>query len=284
MKRERCLTKSGPRYVGTEVNEPNWLRKAELAFLRTGKLNLSNVPQLDLSLIKSRSTLKELNISRCKITSLEGLAYQPKLNLLNAENSELSSFKNFYSVSHASIFQLKNTPLSKQPNYEIGLILVNPTEKVIVDGKFLRKHWYKKSQDYPSFTNDLLNAGWTLEYPVPSKEVFRELCREYNVQYVEDEDQDPVINIPDGAFPEEEEPSNYLELIDMLMDRHNEIINEASRQFELLDMTDERFTQEVRDLLETRQRTVFRDDGDIDLQIVTAIRALCLRRSQQASP
>lgn len=283
MKRERLTPKkSGPRYIGTGINEPHWLRKCELAFLRTGKLNLSNVAEPDLSLIKTRSTLKELNISRSKLTSLEGLAYQPNINLFNADSSQLSSMKNFSSIARASMYVLKGTPLSKQPNYLIGLIILSE-EKIIVDGKHVANHWYKKAEGYPSFTRNLLNAGWKIEYPCPSNEVLREVCRQFNVEYVEDSDQDPVINMNYNQYDEEEEPANYLELIDMLMNRHNECINEASRNFKLLDMTDETFAQEIRDLLESRRHTIFQDDGDIDLQIVTAVRQLCIHRNPNPS-
>ena len=284
MKRERLTPKkSGPRYIGTGINEPHWLRKCELAFLRTGKLNLSSVAEPDLSLIKTRSTLKELNISRCKLTSLDGLAYQPNIKLLNADSSQLSNMKNFNSIASCSMYVLKGTPLSKQPNYLIGLIIFAGDEKIIVDGKKVANHWYKKAESYPSFTRNLLNAGWNIEYPCPTNDVFREVCRQYNVEYVEDSDQDPVINMNYNEFDEEEEPANYLELIDMLMDRHNECINEASRNFKLLDMTDDTFTVEIRDLLESKRNIRFQDDGDLDLQIVSAVRALCIYRNTNQS-
>ena len=284
MKRERLTPrKTIPRRTGTNHNEPQWLQKCELPFLRTGKLTLSNVSNPDLSLIRSRSSMKELNISRCKLESLEGLAYQPNLNVFNAENSSLKSFKNFLSVAHATIYTLKNTPLSQNPNYLIGLLILAEEEKIIVGGKLVGNSWYRKADSYPSYTRELLNAGWDLEYPCPESQVMREICHEYNVQYIEEEDSNAMFETKNDAFPEEEEPANYLEVIDLLMDRHNDVINQASRNFELLDMTDEKFADEIRDLLETKKHYVFQDDGDLDLQIVTAVRALCLHRQPPPS-
>ncbi|OHT16137.1 hypothetical protein TRFO_13467 [Tritrichomonas foetus] len=282
MKRERLTpSKSGPRYAISAPNKPHWLQKCELGFLKTGRLNLSSVSIPDLSLVKSRSTLKELNISRCKLESLEGLAYQPNIAVLNADHSHISSFKNFASVSHATIYSLKNTPLAQDPNYLIGLLLMAEDDKIIVNGKHLSSMWYRKADTYPSFTRDLLNNGWSLEYPCPKSEILREICREFNVTYIEDDDPaSDTEQFGDNQNEEEEESGNFLDKIDRLMNKHNEMISQASRDFELLDMSDVRFAEEIINMLETQKHYVFQNDGDLELQVVTAVRALCMHRAQ----
>ena len=265
------------------TDKPAWLKKSELLFTRTGKLIISNVENPDLSLIKTRPSLKELNISRCKIDSLEGLAFQPNINTFNAEGSSLSSFKNFHSISRATSFILKNTPLSDNPAYVIGLIIMIGDTKFTLNGKQVNPSWYRKAYAYPSYTRDLLNNGWEIQYPCPSSQDFVAICNEFDVTYIPDEDDDNYL--PTGDFHnEEEEHLSYLDLIDMLMERHNQMILEASRKFELLDMTDEKFSFQIRDLLETQKHYVFQDDGDIDLQIVTAVRALCLHKGNTKEP
>ena len=278
-------------------DEPSWLQKCELSFLRTGKLNLSAVPQPDLTAIRARPTMKELNISKCKLESLEGLAYQPNLSVFNADNSLLASFKNFKSVAHATIYGFKNTPIARQKNFLIGLLIMTEAEKPIVDGKLVAGVWRRRAQSYHPCVRELLNRGWPLEVPCPKRAEIRALCQDYNVTYVEDEewgqdedeeefDMSGVPGSPSNAeygTQADETPDadlTYLELIDKLMELHNQVINNATRQFELLDESEAQFQQEVKEMLEKRRHYVFDEEGDLDAQIVAAVRALCVHREE----
>ncbi|OHT07722.1 hypothetical protein TRFO_23997 [Tritrichomonas foetus] len=337
-KRERFTpSKTAPRVFGPDSNEPHWLIKCETTFLSTGKLNLSSVPLPDISAIKTRTSLRELNISRTKLESLQGLAYQPNLQIFRATKSKLNSFKNFYSISHASMVFLQNTPLAKIPNYIIGVILLAEDDRVIIDGKLVSPKWYKKAATYPPFVRDLLNSGWMIEYPCPSANQLRDLCREFNVTYIEDGDQfeqnyenhespnnvNPINRSPKetsddlepyngGEIEEEEEEDHwtYLNDIDEMMNYHNQVISDAYFRFELQepdyeqylnpyenqrpvkrqhrqqnksrnnkgDVPDDVFASEVKNLLSTKKNFVFGDGFDMDLQIVSAVRALCAKK------
>ena len=292
----RAVFQKKPYRPAQNKDEPAWLQKCELSFLRTGKLNLSTIPLPDLTAIRTRSSMKELNISKCKLESLEGLAYQPNLSVFNADNSLLASFKNFKSVAHASIYCLKNTPMARQQNYLIGLLIMTEAEKPIVDGKLVAPVWMRRAKTYHPCVRELLNCGWPLEFPCPKRAEIRELCKDYNVTYVEDEewgqDEDeeeiegPTIptEIDNDYGTQIEEPApedlTYLEMIDKLMELHNQVINNATRQFELLDESEERFQQEVKEMLEKRRHYVFDEEGDLDAQIVAAVRALCVHREE----
>jgi hypothetical protein len=263
------------------LGEPQWLQRAELTFLRTGKLILNGDPTPDLSLIHSRTSLKELNISKTQLTTIEGLAPQPHLSIFNAENSQLSSFVNFSAISHASIFFLRNTPLSEDPLFYLGIALMSTAENPIVDGKLVAKVWKRRAASYPPFVRDLISAGWKLQLPCPEPADLREICGEFGVTYVEDDQPvEAVQAVSSTTKPESEiiDESDYLAVINHLMGKHEDVIVGATRDFELLDESEDRFQLELRQILEKQRHIRFEEDGDIDLQIITAIRALCLHR------
>jgi hypothetical protein len=263
------------------LGEPQWLQRAELTFLRTGKLILNGDPSPDLSLIHSRGSLKELNISKTALTSIEGLASQPNISLFNAENSQLSSFVNFSSISHASIFFLRNTPLAEDPLFYLGIAILSTAENPIVDGKLVPKIWKKRAATFPPFARDLVSAGWKLQFPCPPSSDLRELCGEFHVKYEEDEPVGEVSKAVSSTTKTESQQideNDYLAVIDYLMDKHEDVIDKATRDFELLDESEDRFQLELRQILEKRRHVRFEEDGDVDLQIITAIRALCLHR------
>jgi hypothetical protein len=159
-----------------------WLQKCELSFRQTGRLDLSGIPESpDLSAIHSRLSMKELNISRTKVTSLDGLAVQPNLQAFHAKGSLLSSFKNFAAVANASIYTLKGTPLSADPDYLIALSLLTNSPRPIVDGKMIPPGIAAKAAAYPPLARDLLNCGWQLVHPCPDPEAMRQLCAQFNV-------------------------------------------------------------------------------------------------------
>jgi hypothetical protein len=254
-------------------NVPDWLQRCDLHFKRTGKLNLSGVPEPDLSLIRSRNSLKELNISRTKLTTIEGLAVQRNLQVFNADNSLLESFKNFKAIASASIYQLNNTPLSQDPNYLVAILLLTDSPRPIVDGKLIPASVRRRFDTYPRFAGDLLNSGWKLVYPCPEPDVMRDLCHQFNVTYIEDNERPAEEPAPDWTGV-----AGDLEQIDSLMGRHKEVIQGATRRFELLDESDARFQREVKAILVAKTGCVFAEEGDINEQIVAAVHSLFIHR------
>jgi hypothetical protein len=221
--------------------------------------------------------MKELNISRTKLTSIEGLAVQRHLQVFNAENSLLESFKNFSAIASASMFHLRNTPLAADPNCLVAILLLADSQRPIVDGKLIPATVHRKAQTYPPFARDLLNAGWRLVFPCPEPDLMRDLCRQLNVTYIEDNEKaapEPAIE----PAPDWTGDAGYLEQIDYLMGRHEEVIQNATRQFELLDESDVRFQREVKRILTAKRGCVFAEEGDVDEQIVAAVHSLFIHK------
>lgn len=266
---------------------PDWLKKRELSYRRTGKLNLAGITIKDFSAIKSRKSLRELNITRCKVTSLQGLHVQPNIETFIAEGSGLNSFNNFLSIANASVYNLINTPLSKKPNYILALTILSPDIR-IVDGKLVSETIKRKARAYPSCARDLLSAGWELIYPCPDDEHMAELCDHYQINNNDDFEReideihthiDAAANLEDENEEYPQQPVDYLELIEQFMDQHDEIINEAAKSFYLVDDKNEAFATKLRDLLETRNFE-FQEEQDIEQQIVDAIRLICIKRNE----
>jgi hypothetical protein len=237
---------------------------------------------IDLSAIKSRKSMKELNISKTNLTTLQGLALQPNLSVLNAENSQLGTFVNFASIPHASIFFLQHTPLRDHPFCFLGIAIMSDAEKPIVDGTLIPPLWRKRAAKYPPFVRELISAGWPLVFPCPSGEELRVSCLEYTVTYIEDTivDQSPLVPSADASEETQFEDADFLREIDALLGQHEKVIRKAMSGFGLLDDTEDRLREKVMGILERRKQQVFLDNGDIDTQIITAVRALCLHRER----
>jgi hypothetical protein len=191
----------------------------------------------DLSAIQSRPSMKELNISRTKVTSLDGLALQPNLRVFHARGSLLSSFKNFAAVASASIYTLKGTPLTADPDYLIALSLLTNSPRAIVDGKMIPGSITKKAVAYPPFARDLLNRGWHLVYPCPDPEAMRQIWLEFGM-----------------AEPKAKEQAH-----------------------EATDPPETRFQQQVKRILSAQAGCAFANGENVDDQIVAAVRSLFVR-------
>jgi hypothetical protein len=267
-----------PRRVNTSSKEPEWLRRRELYFLRTGKLNLSGLSIPDLSAVKSRVTLKEINISRTQLTSLAGLPVQPNIACLNAEKSRLSSFVDFSSISSASIFHLKGTPLAEDPLHLLGIAIMSDAEKPIVDGCLVPVIWKKRAAKYPPFVRDLLNCGWKLEFPCPGGDQLREACRHYNVTYIEDDDIKVDTDTESGETLEgmNYDGMEFMEMITALTQKHEEIIEKAGQHFDGEDESEAKFQEKIIELLKNKRGVLFDYGKDLNQQILSVIRSLCV--------
>lgn len=279
--RKAVFTKTSTKSRQPTLNEPQWLQKCELSFARTGKLNLSGLHSVDLSLIRSRATLRELVISKCSIEAIDGLAVQPNIRTFNADNSKLASFRNFASIAAASIFGLKNTPLTATKNYLLALQLIADPEnskRLIIDGKLMPSVYQRRAATYPSFTRDLVNAGWELEFPCPDSDNLCRICEEYDVMYTGEHipDEPDVMEVTIIA-DEDDDGLGYLGVIDRLMAAHNDVIIKAARGFDLLLESEDQFRAAVREILEADNVFTIADGEDVDAQIIDAVRALCLQ-------
>jgi hypothetical protein len=240
---------------------PEWLQQCELSFIRSGKLRITTVDRPDLTAIKSRASLKELNLSKTKLTSIEGLAAQRNISAFIADDSALESFANFSAISNASTYSLKNTPLSEDPLFRLSIALLSAAPSVVVNGSLISEAERKKAALYPPFTVELLNAGWKLVWPCPAPKEMCELCRQHNVTYLEDclgfvrPSASDLQSFPWVALGQKDAKAP---------------VNSA----------EEAFRAEALRLLAKGTSWTFKDDENLDEQLVAAVTSLCLHRKR----
>ena len=125
------------------------LESAEEFFKGTGILDLRTADTLNLSLIGQRPTLKILDLSYTKITSLEGLPPQEHLAQLNLQGSRFNSLFNFKSVKNISKINISNTPFAKDENSMLSLVVAFGSGLRDINGKSILKSLSNKAKEYP---------------------------------------------------------------------------------------------------------------------------------------
>jgi hypothetical protein len=253
-----------------------------------------------LSDIGSRSSLKELNISRTNVESLDGLKRQPNITAFIADNSKLSSLKNFKAISKATTISFKKTPLESMKHVTIAARIVCGDNLKVVNGKQIPESVKEKAATYPAFVGALINAGWQFVYPCPDSDTLSSACSEFNVEFAEsdiekirheemkkqdaefeeyDDDDDEV---DDGA----EVVDNFRDTLYALIAQHQEMIEIASDKFEtaynqyVINDEKDDFQNALKELLE-RYSFKFNDKEDIDTQLENAVRSLCMSNEEE---
>lgn len=167
-------------------DRPIWLTVHSHPITQTGKLNLKNNIQIDLydfaldSFSSYIPLIKILDISgNFSIESLEGLPYLPNLHIFNADLTQISTFKNFKSIRHATKVSFRDTPISKLLNYRLAILIIIGKKLISIDGQAISNSLQQKYAQYPPIAGDLINNGWDVEYPCPSQEKLNWLCQEF---------------------------------------------------------------------------------------------------------
>lgn len=199
---------------------PMWKMRVNDCLKRSNKVNLSGENIDDLEKLGTLKLMVQLDLSYVRtIQSFEGLKPQPSLKALIADGSTIASLKNILAISKITTISLKSTPLSKStPSFNLvaSLLLVLPNLNIF-NGKLISQNTREKvkSAGYPMpETEQLINAGWIVEYPCPPKNEIIELLKYYGI-YSEDEhkleyetDNEEEQQVRNNEFEEEEEEAN----------------------------------------------------------------------------
>ena len=172
--------------MSTQVT-PMWKMRINDCLRRSNKVNLSGENIDSLEKIGTIKLMVQLDLSYVRtINSLEGFKRQPALKTFIADGSAISSLKNISSLSNVTALSIKNTPLMKSNqkfNVIASLILVMPNLRIF-NGKVITQKTREKveSAGYPMpQTAKLIDAGWIVEYPCPSKKQMIELLKNYDI-------------------------------------------------------------------------------------------------------
>ena len=183
--------------MSTQVT-PMWKMRINDCLRRSNKVNLSGEDIDNLEKIGTIKLMVQLDLSYVRtIHSFEGFKHQPALKTLIADGSAISSLKNISSLSNITAISIKNTPLMKSNqkfNVLASLILSIPNLRIF-NGKVISQKTRAKieSAGYPMpQTAELINAGWIVEYPCPSKGEIIELLKYYGIYNENDLEEEEV--------------------------------------------------------------------------------------------
>ena len=129
-----------------QVKQPSWFPDKLRHLGQTGKLDLSGESFEDLSFVGTRPSMKQLDLSFTPISTIEGLTFQPKLDTLIADSSELSNFKNFRAVQKVSSVSVKNTPVSHFPTFKLSLLIVIGPSLRVINGQYINQKLREKAK------------------------------------------------------------------------------------------------------------------------------------------
>lgn len=209
-----------------------WLKAKEKQLGATGKLDISGEALDDLSFIGTRTTLKTLDLSFSTIRSFAGLMPQPHLEYVILDGSSIENFQNGLSISMATKISIKNTPVSKIPNFKVSLLILCGENLRIIDGHIISKKLRQKAEQYPPVCKKLVNLGWMAEYPCPSEEDLNEICMQYGVTDDLNSTESLVSKFKETELYGEK---NIDEVINEYNSKHQKMLQKAQEQLENYD-------------------------------------------------
>lgn len=236
---------------------PMWKMRINDCLRRSNKVNLSGEDIEGLDKIGTIKLMVQLDLSYVRtIHSFEGFKHQPALKTFIADGSAISSLKNVSSLSDITAISLKSTPLMKSNqtfNVVASLILCIPNLRIF-NGKVISQKTRAKveSAGYPMpQTARLIDAGWIVEYPCPSKqdiiehlksfEIFKESDLEEIGTDIEEEEEE--INQEKNENDQNEKDENHEEEEEKNPENKNQEINEEqienSHEYYEYETTDE---------------------------------------------
>lgn len=162
------------------------ISKQKVQLSRNGTLVFKNIkmPSIDIGVQKA---LIMLEVHDTDLTSFEALKPQPMLKEICVSNTPISNFKGLGAQTKLANLNFVNTPISDQKFFRLAaLVAIGPKLSVINDVNVTRTERLK-AQCYPPIAKKLLDEGWILQYPVPSKEDFQFAAQKFNINYEDSE-------------------------------------------------------------------------------------------------
>ncbi|EAX98347.1 hypothetical protein TVAG_177170 [Trichomonas vaginalis G3] len=134
-----------------------------------GTTDYSNIGLLQLNSIEVPSTTQNLLLNGNPIKSLEGLGNTINIHFLNIDNTEFESFRNFPQFPNLVSISLSQTPITKNPAFKSGLIILIPSLKKI-NGELVTRAERKIAESFNEKTPLLLRNGWTPSLHPPNEQ------------------------------------------------------------------------------------------------------------------
>lgn len=149
-----------------------------------GVLNFSGIKTDNLARIGNQQALVELILNDSSITSFATLQPQKRLKSIIADNSKVQVLSGLSIQPRLSSVSLRNTPVSKDEYFRIELLVVVGPRLSIINGSPVTQNERRMAQSYPPVARRLVEAGWILQYPPPSKYDFIYLTKQFKIENV----------------------------------------------------------------------------------------------------
>jgi hypothetical protein len=258
---------------------PVWLGR-RLPYLRqTGIFRFVGEQNIDLSYFSHPQVLRTLflakvfDISRTTLTTLAGLPYFPRLTVFVADGSELATFANFRTLTTVTSFSLKDTPVSKLPNYRLSLLLVVGTKSVrSIDGRQISSALKANYERFPSVCREFANAGWVASAQPPTRAEIRSLCSQYSIEeplFVPDSENDDRLS---SAL--QDSTGDFDGLLNKLRAEHREVWRKGRAQFGLVNEGTTNTREFAESIGEVLRRHGIDANVDTDDQILETVESL----------
>jgi hypothetical protein len=143
------------------------------------------------------------------------------LDTFIADRSRISSFMNFVAIEGIRTLSLRDTPLSRAPQFVLSAAVVCP-RLTSLNGKRLSELIRRRADAYPTPGRKLVNLGWFAEFPYPSEDRLSEIAAGFGAPK-EREAQAPVQDVKE----EPEDADKFEGLLAGLWRQHAEIVESA---------------------------------------------------------
>jgi len=147
----------------------------------TGYLGWQRVTFTDLRSLGCQKKLKILDISYSEIESLHTLMSQPSMIKIVADNSKIANFAGLSCQPRLRDISFINTPLSQSDNFRLAAIVCIGPRLSVINNIPVSKQERRIAEAYPPISRYLIEAGWILQYPLPSPHDFIYLANKFGI-------------------------------------------------------------------------------------------------------
>ena len=219
-----------------------WLERKMFSLRKAGQLFLASERNIDVKLFSAPKYVKEIkkltrviNFSRSNIKSLQGIPKLNKLIELNIDNTEISNFANIKSFPHLRKISFKNCPNLPLDSAQLSLVIALP-ELTSINDKQISEKVRNKAKDYPEYVPNLIDAGWLAVHPCPPQHEMRELCKQYNVEFIEDFEPESVDDESnDNDYNANNDDFSFEDCVSYLIQKHEDMQKKSMAMFGITD-------------------------------------------------
>jgi hypothetical protein len=206
--------------------ERDWPKRVNECLRHSSKVDLEGAVIDDLGRLGQPKMMRTLVLSYVQIRSIAGLRPLPHLDAFIANRSQISSFANFIAIEGIRTLSLRDTPVSRTPQFILSAAVVCP-HLTSLNGKQISEQIRRRADSYPSPGRKLVNLGWLAEFPYPPDDRLSEIAAQFGVP----KEEGPAAPAED-AQEDPEDVDGFEDLLAGLWRQHDELVQGAKSRCE----------------------------------------------------